>query len=117
MRTGRTARSIAEFREAIDAAVARAAEAGEGGEAYGHIAELLRLSPSASRRQRSGGRRRLRGPPAPRRRPARAGGDRQRLPRPLQPPHGRRVPGHQPAAAAPDRGAARAGHRADGRRR
>jgi ATP-dependent exoDNAse (exonuclease V) beta subunit len=43
VRTDRTARSIADFREAIDVAVACAAEAGEGGEAYGHIAELLRL--------------------------------------------------------------------------
>ena len=51
---------------------------------------------------------RLRGPAAARRRPARAGRDRQRLPRPLQPPARRRVPGHQPAPAAADRGAARA---------
>ena len=42
---------------------------------------------------------------------------RRRLPRPLQPPAGRRVPGHQPSAAAADRGAARAGDRGDGGRR
>ena len=60
---------------------------------------------------------RLRGPADPRRPPAGAGRDRRGLPRPLQPPDGRRVPGHQPPAAAADRGVARARQRADGRRR
>jgi ATP-dependent helicase/nuclease subunit A len=43
LRTDSKAKAILPFREAIDAAISRTAEAGEGGEAYGHLAELLRL--------------------------------------------------------------------------
>ena len=60
---------------------------------------------------------RLRGPADPRRPPAGTNRDRRRLPLALQPPAGRRVPGHQPTAASPDRGPARPAGRADGRRR
>ena len=72
----------------------------------------LRGGQGAARRDR------LRGPADPRRAAARAGRDRRGLPQPLPPPAGRRVPGHQPPAAAPGRGAARAAHAAGrGRRR
>ncbi len=70
--------------------------------AAGAFRRALRGGQGAARRDR------LRGPPAPRRPPAGADGGRRGLPGPLRPPAGRRVPGHQPAAAAADRGAARA---------
>ena len=113
------AKAMAAYREAIEAAISRTAEAGEGGEAYRHLGRAagallgpLRGGEGAPRRDR------LRGPADPRRAAARAGRDRRGLPRPLQPPAGRRVPGHQPPAAAADRGAARAAQRAGrGRRR
>ena len=110
LRTDSKAKAMAAYREAIDAAVAARAEAGEGGDAYRHIGELLdALLGGASRRPRSGAAGldfedlQLLAVA-----PARADGDRRRLPGALQPPAGRRVPGHQPAAAAADRGAARA---------
>ena len=69
-------------------------------------------SPPASRRPRSGARgstsRTCRSSPRGLLERAEIG---ERLPRPLQPPAGRRVPGHQPPAAAADRGAARAAAR------
>jgi ATP-dependent helicase/nuclease subunit A len=43
LRTKSRAEALAAYREAIEAAVSAAAEAGEGGEAYGHVAELVRL--------------------------------------------------------------------------
>ena len=62
--------------------------------------------------------RRLRGPAAPRDPVARADRARRRLQRPLPAPDGRRVPGHQPLAAAVDQGSARpCDHGDDGRRR
>ena len=99
--------------------LAHAPRPGEGGEAYRHLARAaaallgpLRGGQGAPRRDR------LRGPADPRRAAAGAGRDRRGLPQPLQPPAGRRVPGHQPPAAAADRGAARAAQRAGrGRRR
>ena len=118
LRTGSKAKPMAAYREAIEAALSRVAEAGEGGLAYRHVAELLRLfSERFARRQGAARRHRLRGPAAAGRAPARADRDGRRLPSPVQPPPGRRVPGHQPPAAAPDRGAARAEVPADGRRR
>ncbi len=43
LQTGSKAKALTTYCEAIEAAIARTAEAGEGGEAYGHVAELLRL--------------------------------------------------------------------------
>jgi ATP-dependent helicase/nuclease subunit A len=43
VRTGRTAKPLAEYREAIEAALSAVAEAGEGGRAYRHLGELLKL--------------------------------------------------------------------------
>ena len=43
LRTGSTAKNMAEYREAVEAAIARVAEEGEGGEAYRHLATLLEL--------------------------------------------------------------------------
>jgi ATP-dependent exoDNAse (exonuclease V) beta subunit len=43
VRTGRTAKPLAEYREAIEAALSAVAEAGEGGRAYRHLGELLTL--------------------------------------------------------------------------
>jgi len=114
LRTNSKAKSMTAYREAIDAAVTSAAEAGRlppHRRAARSLLAALRGDQGATRRAR------LRGPAAARRPPARTGGDRQRLSGPVQPPAGRRVPGHEPAAAAADRGAARAADRADGRRR
>ena len=72
------------------------------GRAAGAVLGPLRGGEGTPRRDR------LRGPADPRRAAAGAGRDRRALPRPLPPAPGRRVPGHQPAAAAADRGAARA---------
>ena len=106
--TARRRRSPPTARRSTRRSRARA-EAGEGGEAYRHLAELLALFSAPLRGGQGTPRRdRLRGPADPRRAAARAGRDRRGLPGPLQPPAGRRVPGHQPPAAAADRGAARA---------
>jgi hypothetical protein len=88
----------------------RAAEAGEGGEAYRHIGELLELFSArfeAAKERRAG--LDFEDLQILAARAAGADGDRRRPTAPLQPPAGRRVPGHQPPAAAADRGAARAG--------
>ena len=65
-------------------------------------------------RQAEAGGGRLRGPADLRRPAAGAQRNRRRLPRPLRTHPRRRVPGHQPAAAAIDRGPARPGHSVDG---
>ncbi len=82
------------------------------GGAAGALLDPLRGGQGAPHRDR------LRGPADPRRAAAGAGRGRRVLPWPLQPPAGRRVPGHQPPAAAADRGPAQPAQRADrGRRR
>ncbi len=118
LRPSSKAKAILPYREAIEAAISALCRGRRGwrglpppGDPAGALLDPLRGGQGAPRRDR------LRGPADPRRAAAGAGRDRRVLPQPLQPPAGRRVPGHQPPAAAADRGAAGPAQRAGRRRR
>ncbi len=107
LQTEKGGKALADYREAIDAAVAAVAEAGEGGRRLSPPRNPARALLRAIHGRKGTARGpRLRGPPDPRDAIARAVRARRRLQHPLQPPVGRRVPGHQPLPAPPDRGSA-----------
>ncbi len=95
LRPNSKAKPILPYREAIEAAISAQCRGRRGGRrlpppgrAAGAVLRPLRGRQGPPRRDR------LRGPADARGATAGAGRDRRRLPRPLQPPAGRRVPGH-----------------------